>query len=216
MEIKGNVETHQRIQEQAKALFTKYGIRSVSMDDIAGDLGMSKKTIYQFFADKDELVDAVVEQDIREMQTDCTYCFSESANAIDEIFMTMDRILDHFRELNPMILYDLQKFHFNSFKKFKENKDTFLLEIIRKNIQRGIQEELYRPDLNVEVLSRYRLESMMAPFNIDVFPPSKFNLADVTLVIIEHFVFGLASLKGHNLILQYQTERTKKKKDDNR
>ena len=216
MEIKGNVETHQRIQEKAKALFTKYGIRSVSMDDIAGDLGMSKKTIYQFFADKDELVDAVVEQDIREMQTDCTYCFSESANAIDEIFMTMDRILDHFRELNPMILYDLQKFHFNSFKKFKENKDTFLLEIIRKNIQRGIQEGLYRPDLNVEVLSRYRLESMMAPFNIDVFPPSKFNLADVTLHIIEHFVFGLASLKGHNLILQYQTERTKKKKDDNR
>ena len=95
--------------------------------------------------------------------------------------------------------------NFNSFKKFKENKDTFLLEIIRKNIQRGIEEGLYRPDLDVEVLSRYRLESMMAPFNIDVFPPSKFNLAEVTLIIIEHFVFGLTTLKGHNLILQYQT-----------
>lgn len=216
MEIKGNVETHQRIKEQAKALFTKYGIRSVSMDDIAGDLGMSKKTIYQCFADKDELVDAVVEQDIRDMQSDCTFCFNESANAIDEIFMTMDRILDHFSDLNPMLLYDLHKFHFNSFKKFKENKDTFLLEVIRKNILRGINEGLYRPDLNVEVLSRYRLESMMAPFNIDVFPPSKFNLAEVTLVIIEHFVFGLTTLEGYNLILQYQSERTKKKKDDNR
>jgi TetR/AcrR family transcriptional regulator, cholesterol catabolism regulator len=216
MELKGNVETQQRIKEQAKALFTKYGIRSVSMDNIAGDLGMSKKTIYQFFADKDELVDAVVEQDIRDMQTDCNFCFSESSDAIDEIFMTMDRILDHFSELNPMLLYDLHKFHFNSFKKFKENKDTFLLEIIRKNILRGIQEGLYRPDLNVEVLSRYRLESMMAPFNIDVFPPSKFNLADVTLCIIEHFVFGLTTLKGYNLILQYQSERTKKKNDDNR
>jgi TetR/AcrR family transcriptional regulator, cholesterol catabolism regulator len=216
MEIKGNVETYHRIQEQAKTLFMKYGMRSVSMDDIAGELGMSKKTIYQYFADKDELVDAVVNQDIRDMQSDCNFCFNEAADAIEEIFLTMDRILGHFRDLNPMLLYDLQKFHFNSYKKFKENKDTFLLEIIRKNIQRGIDEGLYRPDLDVEILSRYRLESMMVPFNIDMFPPSRFNLADVTLVIIEHFVFGLTTLKGYNLILQYQQERTKKKKDDNR
>jgi TetR/AcrR family transcriptional regulator, cholesterol catabolism regulator len=216
MEIKGNVETYHRIQEQAKTLFMKYGMRSVSMDDIAGELGMSKKTIYQYFADKDELVDAVVNQDIRDMQNDCNFCYNEAADAIEEIFLTMDRILGHFRDLNPMLLYDLQKFHFNSYKKFKENKDTFLLEIIRKNIQRGIEEGLYRPDLDVEILSRYRLESMMVPFNIDMFPPSRFNLADVTLVIIEHFVFGLTTLKGYNLILQYQQERTKKKKDDNR
>jgi TetR/AcrR family transcriptional regulator, cholesterol catabolism regulator len=61
MEPKTSVETHNRIQDQAKILFMRYGIRSVSMDDIAGGLGMSKKTIYQFFADKDELVDAIIE-----------------------------------------------------------------------------------------------------------------------------------------------------------
>jgi hypothetical protein len=144
------------------------------------------------------------------MQSDCDYCYRESADAIDEIFLTMDRILGHFRDLNPMLLYDLQKFHFNSYKKFKQNKDTFLLEIIRKNMLRGIEEGLYRPDLDVEVLSRFRLESIMAPFNIEVFPPAKFNLADVTLVIIEHFVFGLTTLKGYNLILKYQQERIKK------
>jgi hypothetical protein len=162
------------------------------------------------------LVDAIIEQDIRDMQADCDFCQIRSANAIDEIYLSMDRILDHFRDLNPMLLYDLQKFHFNSFQKFKKNKDTFLLEIIRKNILRGIEEELYRPDLDVEVLSRYRLEAMMAPFNIDVFPPAKFNLSEVTIVIIEHFVFGLTTLKGYNLILRYQQERIKKKKDDNR
>ncbi len=211
MEPKGSVETYSRIQEQAKSLFMKYGMRSVSMDDIAGELGMSKKTIYQFFADKDELVDAVVEADIQDMHNDCEFCLNESENAIDEIFLTMDKILAHFRELNPTILYDLHKFHFNSFQKFKKNKDTYLLEIIRKNILRGMREGLYRPDLDVEVLSRYRLESMMAPFNTEVFPPAKFNLAEVTLVIIEHFVFGLTTLKGYKLILKYQQERTKKK-----
>jgi AcrR family transcriptional regulator len=216
MELKEQTETYKRIHEQAKILFMKFGIRSVSMDDIAGALGISKKTIYQYFADKDKLVDAIIEEDIRDMQEDCDFCLQKSANAIEEIYLSIDRILDHFRDLNPMLVYDLQKFHFSSFQKFKKNKDTFLLEIIRKNILRGIGEGLYRPDLDVEVLSRYRLESMMAPFNIEVFPPSKFNLAEVTLVIIEHFVYGLTTLKGYNLIITYQQERTKKNKDDNR
>ncbi len=64
--------TKVRIRQKADELFTKYGIRSVSMDDIANALGMSKKTIYQYFVDKDELVEAVLEADINQMQTDCT------------------------------------------------------------------------------------------------------------------------------------------------
>lgn len=216
MEVKIDVETTSRIHDQAKALFMKYGIRSVSMDDISRECGMSKKTIYQYFADKDQLVEAIIEQDISQMQEECDMSFKDSANAIDEIFLTMDRTLVHFQDLNPMLLYDLHKFHFNSYKKFKENKDTYLLQIIRKNILRGIEEGLYRTDLNVEVLSRFRLESLMIPFNLEAFPPTKYNLAEVTLVIIEHFVFGLTTLEGHNLIVKYQQERNKKKKDDNR
>ena len=65
------LETRIRIREQAKQLYFKYGIRSVSMDDIAVGLGMSKKTIYQYFADKDELVDAIVEEDINGTRSDC-------------------------------------------------------------------------------------------------------------------------------------------------
>ena len=216
METKTGVETHNRIQEQARILFMRYGIRSVSMDDIAGGLGMSKKTIYQFFADKDELVEAIIDADIRDLQVDCDYCFAGSANAIDEVFQTMDRMLEHLQNLNPNLLYDLKKFHFKSYRKFLQHKNSYLREIISKNLERGIKEELYRNDINVEVLSLYRLESMMVAFNQEVFPSDKFNLAEVTRLIIEHFVFGLTTLKGHKLILQYQQERTKKKKDDNR
>jgi TetR/AcrR family transcriptional regulator, cholesterol catabolism regulator len=216
MEPKTSVETHNRIQDQAKILFMRYGIRSVSMDDIAGGLGMSKKTIYQFFADKDELVDAIIEADIRDMRVDCDYCFTGSMNAIDEVFLTMDRMLEHLRNLNPTLLYDLQKFHFKSYRKFLQHKNSYLLEIISKNLERGKEEELYRSDIDVEILSRFRLESMMAAFNQEAFPSDKYNLADVTLVIMEHFVFGLTTLKGHKLVLQYQQERTKKKKNDDR
>jgi hypothetical protein len=91
-----------------------------------------------------------------------------------------------------------------------EHRNRFLLQIIKKNLEWGIKEELYRSDLDVDVLSKFRLDSMMIPFNIDLYPPSKYKLADVTKIIIEHYVFGVASLKGHKLILKYQQHRNKK------
>lgn len=188
----------------------RYGIRSVSMDDIAMQLGMSKKTLYQYFADKDELVDAVLGDEVSQGQRDCTKCFTDSKDAVDEIFLTMEHIIEQFRNMNPMVLYDLQKFHFNSFQKFLQYKNEFLFEVIRKNMERGIREELFRPEINVDVLSRFRLESMMMAFNMDIFPPRKYSLADVTREIIEHYLYGLSTLKGHKLILKYNEQRQKK------
>ncbi len=206
------MEIKDRIQEKARDLFMRLGIRSVSMDDIATQLGMSKKTIYQFFSDKDELVEAVMASNIQQTQQDCEKCLLSSANAIEEIFLTMEMIQEQFRNMNPMILYDLQKFHIGAFQKLAAHKNEFLLSIIRNNIEKGISEGLYRKDINVDILSKFRLESMMMAFNLDLFPPSKYSLADVTQVIIEHFLFGLATIEGHELILKYQKERSKKEK----
>ena len=188
-------------------MFLQYGIRSVSMDDIATQLGISKKTLYQYYTDKDELVDAVLQYEIEHGQQDCTQCLQQSKDAVDEIFLTMERIVEQFRNMNPMVLYDLQKFHFNAFQKFLKYKNGFLIDVIKKNIERGIKEELYRPEINADVLSKFRLESMMLAFNMNLFPPRKYNLAEVTLEIIEHYLYGLATLKGHKLILKYKQER---------
>ena len=208
------MEIRERIKVKADELFMRYGIRSVSMDDIATHLGMSKKTIYQYFADKDELVDAVVEEDIRNMQKDCSFCNDVSRDAIDEIFLTMEQILEQFRNMNPMVLYDLEKFHYASYQKFLRHKNDFLMKIISGNIERGIKEELYRPETNVDIMSKFRLESMMIPFNISLFPPKKYNLVDVTRELIEHFVYGLATMKGHKLIQKYKQEYLKKISSD--
>jgi TetR/AcrR family transcriptional regulator, cholesterol catabolism regulator len=209
-------ETRNRIRDQAKQLYMKYGIRSVSMDDIAVGLGMSKKTIYQYFTDKDELVDAIVDLDIHEIQGDCQSCFAHSVNAVEEVFLTMDKMMEHLRNMNPTILYDLHKFHFQSFKKFSDHKNSYLLDVIKMNLQRGIEEGLFRPDLNVDVISRFRLESMMIGFNMEIFPPTKYGLVETTMVLMEHFIFGLVTPKGYELILKYQNERNKKVKHENR
>lgn len=188
-------------------MFLRYGIRSVSMDDIANQLGVSKKTVYQYFSDKDELVDASLEIEIRKGQQDCLECSNKAQNAIEEIILAMDKIVEQFNHMNPMVIYDLEKFHFNSFRKFQKYKNEFLLEIVSKNMERGIREELFRPEIQVDILSRFRLESMMMVFNPDIFPQRKYGMVEVTVEILEHYLFGLSTMKGYKLILKYLQEK---------
>lgn len=203
------MEPKDRILLKAEELFMQFGIRSVSMDDIANNLGMSKKTLYQYFADKDELVEAVVDGHISEIQNDCVGCREEAKDAIHEIFNTMARIMEEFSNMNPMLLYDLEKFHYKAYQRFRDYKDKFLLQVITENIEWGIKDELYRPDINIDVMSKYRIESMMIPFNVTVFSPGKYNLARTSGLIIENFTYGLATIKGHKLIQKYNEQRQK-------
>ena len=179
------------------------------MDDIANNLGMSKKTLYQYYADKDELVDAVIDGHITEIEKECLHCRENAKDAVHEIFLTMEHITEELSNMNPMLLYDLEKFHFNAYQRFKRYKDKFLAELIRKNIEWGIDQELYRPEINVDVICKFRLESIMVPFNVSVFPPGKYNLASLSEEIIQHFIYGLATIKGHKLIQKYNQQRQK-------
>jgi AcrR family transcriptional regulator len=204
------MEAKERIMVKAEEMFMQYGIRSVSMDDISNNLGMSKKTLYQYYADKDELVDAVVDSHITGIQGDCLDSRKDARDAVHEIFITMERILGEFSNMNPMLLYDLEKFHFRTYQRFRDHKDKFLAQIIRENIEWGIKDELYRNDINVDIITKFRIESMMIPFNVSVFPPGKYQLGELSEKIIEHFVYGLATIKGHKLIQKYNQQRQKK------
>lgn len=199
-----NMELRNRIIAQAKNQFMRLGIRSVSMDDICSQLGISKKTIYQHFKDKDELVDIVLQEEISVMQEEALGCCLPSKNAVEEIFNTMQLITKQLANMNPVVLVDLHKYHFASFQQFMEHKNSFLLDIISSNIKRGISEGYYREDLQVEILAKYRLESMMLAFNMDIFPTSRYNLAEVSIAIIENFLYGLATEKGFKLIEEYK------------
>lgn len=200
------MEIQERIRLKADELFRRYGIRSVTMDEIATQLGMSKKTIYQYYADKDQLVDAVAIDEINYSQECCLKDAAVSENAIEEIFRVMEFVEVMFRNMNPSMLHDLEKYHPGGYRKFLEHKNKFLFEMIKKNIERGIKEELYRPEIDTEIMARYRLESMMLVFNTSLFPSSKFNLVKLHKEILEHFLYGLATLKGYKLILKYKQQ----------
>jgi AcrR family transcriptional regulator len=203
------MEMKDRIKQKADELFRSYGIKSVTMDEIATRLGVSKKTIYHSFADKDELVDEVVVDMLAYNQDCCNKDRAKAKDAIHEVFLAMEMVQQMFQDMNPVILYDMERNHPATHQKFLQHKHKFLFQVIKENIERGKKEELYREDINTEVIARIRLETMMLPFNQEIFPKSKFNFVDLEHQLIEHFLFGVATMKGHKLILKYQQQRQK-------
>src|SRR5678815_4133030 len=105
------MEPKERILSKSNDLFSRYGIRSVSMDDIAAQLGMSKKTLYQYYTDKDELVNAVFDIILSVNKNNCTECTKKGENAIQEVFLSFDIMAEMLKTMNPSVLYDMQKYH---------------------------------------------------------------------------------------------------------
>ncbi len=202
--------TGDRIKHKAHDLFMQFGLKSVSMDDIANSLGISKKTIYQFYQDKDALVDDVIASVIAHNQTCCETDQQNADNAVHEIFLAMDFIMEIFRSMNPSLLFDMQKYYPVAFAKFSKHKNDYLYGMVKQNLQRGIAEELYRDDLLVEVMARFRVESMMLPFNPEFHTKVKQSLDLIEQELTLHFLYGMVSPKGYKMTVKYQQERAKK------
>ena len=193
-----------RILNKARELMFQTGVKHVTMDDLATQLGISKKTIYQFFKDKDALVSSVVEFELANHALICNQSMEAADNAVHEIFLLMNVIQEMFNRMNPLALFEIEKYYPLAFEKIKNHKDDFIFSMISANLEKGIAEGLYRKDVDVTILSKYRLETSLIPFNIHVFHPSKFDMLKVNLQIIEHFVYGVATLEGHKLMDAYK------------
>ncbi|HEY0030079.1 MAG TPA: TetR/AcrR family transcriptional regulator [Bacteroidia bacterium] len=198
------MEPRDRILQGAEELFFKYGIKSITMDDIAKHLAISKKTIYQFFADKNELVEILMATKLKEDECEFRQIQEESDNVVVEVFNMMKYMGIMFSKVNPNIFYDLQKYHPNAWKLFKIFKEDCMAKMIESSIERGVKEGLVRPDLNAKIIARLRIEEVEMGLNSEIFPPDKFKMLDVQLTMIDHFLHGICTLKGHKLINKYK------------
>lgn len=203
------MEHQERIVNKAHELFMKFGIRSVSMDEIANHLGMSKKTIYQFYEDKDALVEDVINIEINLNRTECLAQKQKSEDAIHEFFLAMDSVKEMLSNMNPAVIFDLEKYHTGAFKKYNDHKHKFLYSVIQENLEWGKKEGLYRPEINVDIIARYRLHSMFLIFNQDLFPLRKHHLTELLAEITDHFLYGVSTHKGEKLIQKYMLQRQK-------
>lgn len=198
------MEPKERIMKGAMELFFQYGIKSVTMDDIAKHLGMSKKTIYQFFTDKDEIVLTLSK---RTQDENCRHFEAIAANAkdaIDEILQTMKHMVAMFTRMNANIFYDLQKYHPKSWDQFREFKEKVMMDLVVTNIEKGKKQGLYRIDVDPSVVAKLRIEEVEMGMNPLIFPPAKFNLTQVEVALLDHWLHGICTIKGHKLINKYR------------
>ncbi len=198
------IQTKEKILKGAEGLFTKYGIRSISMDDIARHLSVSKKTLYQHFADKDELVTIAVQTHMEEQKKVYDDITNESENSIEELYKISGCLRKHTEESNPSLLFDIQKFHPKAWNVWIDYKNNFIRSSVVRNIDHGIQEGYFRAEINVEVFASLRLATIETCYDERVFPKDKFKIAEVQAQVFEHFVFGLCTEKGKKLYMKYK------------
>lgn len=193
-------QVSQRIIESAEEMFFRYGIKSITMDDIAKQLGMSKKTIYQHFSDKDKLVESLISEHIKRNTGQMCNFQTSAKNAIEEVLLTMKHLGEMFSKINPTMFYDLFKYHHESWKIYKNFKDKNLANMVEANLLRGIQEKLYRSDIHIKAMARLRIEEVEMGFNQDIFPSDQFSLVEVQVEMLKHFLLGISSIKGHKMV----------------
>lgn len=146
------------ILARAKTLFFTYGLKSVSMDDLARAAGVSKKTVYQFFADKQELVRKVAGQLIACHHQAWARSRAEARNAVEEVFLQVQLPFAALAEVHPSFFYDLEKFFPLSWQLVTRHRDETLVPFIEGNLQRGIGEGLYRADVDRPLATYIRLQ----------------------------------------------------------
>lgn len=200
------MSTEEQILKGAEELFFRYGIKGITMDDVAKHLSMSKRTIYEKFPHKEAIVEILFKEHLKKHQADCEKYRTTSTNAIEEIFMMLAPLKELFEAMNPRLLLELKKFHPQTWQEFMEFKRTTLLESMVTNMKRGIKEGLYRDDINVHILAILRLEEVEIAWNPEVYPPAKFDLAQVQISMLEHFLYGITNIKGHQLAEKFKNQ----------
>lgn len=198
------MDTKSKILNGAEELFFKYGIKSVTMEDIAKHLGISKKTIYQFYSDKNELVEIFMAERLKENEYECRLIAKNAANVIEIFFALMEHLGVMFSNMNPKLFYDLQKYHPTTWKLFKQFKEGFIELMVQDSLKRGMKEGFVRKDINTKIIARLRMEEVEMGFNPELFPPNKFKIIDVQLALLDHFLHGVCTLKGHKLINKHK------------
>lgn len=197
------MEIKEKIIFASIELFMKFGFKSITMDDIAKHLSISKKTIYQFFKDKDDLICTVTEVHLQQEQKEIEEVHKEAKDSIEELFLITKCMRKNLSNINTSVLYDLQKYHKEAWSKFLIFKEAIIGKAVKDILEKGIKEGHFRKDIDVEILARLRQEEVQMGFDERVYPPDQFDFKDVQMQLFDHFIHGITTPKGQELLDQY-------------
>jgi TetR/AcrR family transcriptional regulator, cholesterol catabolism regulator len=202
MEINKNTELIKKITD----FFYRYGIKSVTMDDIAKELCISKKTLYQYFKDKNDIIEQIVSYHIETIQCDLVSLYDDSDNAIDVLLIVSKYISDQLQRIHPSVTFDLQKYYPEAWHRHTEYRKTRMINDIKKNMEIGIQQGFYRNDFNTDIIARFylaRIENLL--HNEELIKDYSFDELFNSLFI--YHIRGIANKKG----IEYLENKIKSK-----
>lgn len=198
------MDNRERIIEGAAQLFRMHGIKSVTMDSLATHLGMSKRTIYEIFSDKDEIMLGVLKWMAEKQKELVKKVLDDSENAIAAIFKLLEVNRDHFQEMSPAFQSDLRRFHqdvlMNKYDKCEmpDYKNTQMV------IERGIKEKHFRKDVDPDLANRCMDYLSKAIINNEVYPYDLFSRRDVIRSTVINYMRGISTPEGVELINKFE------------
>ncbi|MFN8310398.1 MAG: TetR/AcrR family transcriptional regulator [Chitinophagales bacterium] len=198
----------QIILQRAQELFIRFGIKNMTMDDIARELGMSKKTIYLYVNNKADLVQKALRTYIATETQVLKDAVANSGNALEEMLTLINFISTHLREFDSRVFHELEKYYSEAFKQYQEYRDKTILSYFSENLEKGIKQGVYRKDINPEVISLFYVYGSDVLFDPQIFPSKRFPFITAYHQIAEYHLRGILSKKGVELLEQSKLLKT--------
>ena len=189
-------EKRNDILDTSKKMFAEYGIRSVSMDDICKQLNISKKTLYQCFDNKADLLEALIDFEMKETSKEAAKIKTQARNAIHSLLLVSKAMSRVSTNSNPAIAYDLKKYYPELYNKFIQKKRELAFKGITMNMERGIEEGIYRNDLNLELTAQLYIKKVEQMHDKDFMENIKYSPESLFKVMFENHIRGIANAKG--------------------
>ena len=197
-------KTTNQILAVAEDMFLKYGIKSVTMDDISRKLGVSKKTLYSHFSTKEQLVNAVMNTHIQKETTDINAIRASGKNPLEEFLKIAEYILKFLRKIKPTTIYDLQKYYRSCWQNMDNFHRKYIYKIILDNLERGIEAGIYRADINADIVARLYVGGSLRITDEELFPLADYKREELYAQFIKHHMHGIVSPLGMKTLRKHQ------------
>lgn len=192
-------KTYQKVEN----LFLRYGFKSVTMDDVARELGISKKTLYQFVENKNDLIEKVITAHIEQEKEVVYDVRSKAKDAIEEMLVISKHVNQDLKKVSSQVIFDLQRYYPSAWDIIENFRIQFIHETIERNVEWGIKEGLYRKEINPKIIAKLYIGIMHRIFDPGFFPPNEYQSSEIYLESVEYHIHGVASPKGLELLNKY-------------
>ena len=193
------MEIKEKILQKSEELFLRYGLKSVTMDDLARQLGVSKKTLYQFVENKADLVEKIMHMHIAAEKALMEKVRADSGDAVEEMIQIARYAIQQLRKLSPTLVYDLQKYYQNIWQLIQNLHSVHVHSLIKDNIERGIKQGVYRTDLDADIIAKIYVLGTLAVVDENSFPQKAYNKETLFVEFIKYHLQGITSEKGLEL-----------------